>query len=333
MNIFKNKMDKLKERFPDLCFDKFVYKASNVKSTVICKIHGEFEKEYSELFRQKFGCLKCFKNRDKVSNILQSFCKKHGPFTYKRYNSPNCKKCLNESKKLTTEEVKKILAEKYPDLVLISAYSTSGELLLLKDQFGLVRSRFNHLVSGKIPTIVSAVNKDEYAISEFNKIHNNAYTYPDFTYTDSKTKFKVLCKVHGEFLANYTSHKLHKCKKCSYDELDIGFTEEDFIKIANNRVCHLYLVSMEYKGEGFIKIGITSREVCKRLNKHKYELLDKFSSGARNIFILEKFLHNRLKRYKFIPKNKFSGHTECYNEKYLINIKHEFRRVQETIKN
>ena len=54
-------LNKLKNKFPELDFSKFTYTGRTNKSTVICKIHGEFESSYSILMdkRNKNGCRKC----------------------------------------------------------------------------------------------------------------------------------------------------------------------------------------------------------------------------------------------------------------------------------
>ena len=61
----EEKINKLKEKFPNLDFSKFIYTKGDQKSIVICPIHGEFEVRYRDLLRKmKYGCIECSKSRN-----------------------------------------------------------------------------------------------------------------------------------------------------------------------------------------------------------------------------------------------------------------------------
>lgn len=75
-------------------------------------------------------------------------------------------------------------------------------------------------------------------ITKANKIHNNKYTYCLDEYKNNRSKIKINCSTHGEFLQRASSHLAgYGCPNCSYDSLK--YTNSEFIyeanKIHNNK--------------------------------------------------------------------------------------------------
>lgn len=65
-------------------------------------------------------------------------------------------------------------------------------------------------------TIRTKKNGDNYFIDEFNKVHNNKYTYNDFIYVSQLNKSIITCKRHGNFLQTAKAHRRGAgCKKCA----------------------------------------------------------------------------------------------------------------------
>ena len=61
--------------------------------------------------------------------------------------------------------------------------------------------------------------KDYIGIS--NNIHNNKYDYSKTVFVNMKSKIKIICPSHGEFLQNASSHKRGSgCPKCVYNKLN-----------------------------------------------------------------------------------------------------------------
>ena len=55
-------------------------------------------------------------------------------------------------------------------------------------------------------------------ISKSNNIHNNKYTYTE-EYTNSQTKIKIICPIHGIFeKLPYPHIKGEGCPQCTYDK-------------------------------------------------------------------------------------------------------------------
>ena len=70
-----------------------------------------------------------------------------------------------------------------------------------------------------------------YFISKANEIHNNTYNYSLVNYTNSKTKVKIICSIHGIFEQSPDKHlRKHGCSNCSphshrykWDEIKLLF--------------------------------------------------------------------------------------------------------------
>lgn len=63
------------KKFPDLDFSKFNYINRTNKSTVICKIHGEFESSYMLMMnsKSKICCPKCFNESYQIKEVYMKF--------------------------------------------------------------------------------------------------------------------------------------------------------------------------------------------------------------------------------------------------------------------
>ena len=79
-------------------------------------------------------------------------------------------------------------------------------------------------------------------ISQANAIHNNKYDYSKSIYINNRTKVKIICPTHGEFMKTPTKHLLGQgCPKCSSKlisenqtkDIELFITEAN--KIHNNK--------------------------------------------------------------------------------------------------
>jgi prepilin-type processing-associated H-X9-DG protein len=77
-------------------------------------------------------------------------------------------------------------------------------------------------------------NTNDFIFKSLN-IHGNKYNYLFVDYINSKTKVKILCPKHGEFLQKPNDHLSgYGCKKCQYEKTsrENKFTNEIFIEKA-----------------------------------------------------------------------------------------------------
>lgn len=209
------------------------------------------------------------------------------------------------------------LKELHPDLKLISDFITLRGYIAVIDSDGVIyKTRGQNLLKSK-PSIKSAVNKTHAFIVMSKKVHGDKYDYSNVVFINANIKVKIICPIHGEFeqIASNHVHMGYGCPKCGNMW---ALTKESWINCTKDKKCIFYIISCYNEEEYFIKFGITSRSVEARFFKeeympYKYESVFEFISSGENIWELEKYMENYYYKYKYIPKIKFGGRTECYD--------------------
>lgn len=103
------------------------------------------------------------------------------------------------------------------------------------------------------------------------------------------------------------------CPVCNKPGAYFKFTKKDFAKIP---YLYLYRVVLAYKDEIFEKIGVTKSPEKRFSSIKPYELkevlvMEKYKN-AEQCYKDEQYIHRLYKDNSYMPKYKFSGHTECY---------------------
>lgn len=94
-------------------------------------------------------------------------------------------------------------------------------------------------------------------VERANEVHNHRYTYDNTTYVKSKTKVKIVCQTHGEFLQTPANHLSgYGCEWCSIDSRRIG--KEDFEKRANITHKHKF----DYSEAVYVRTDVKIRIIC-----------------------------------------------------------------------
>ena len=168
------------------------------------------------------------------------------------------------------------------------------------------------LINGSIVTIETCTNKNELFKFKANKRHSDFYNYDKINYTNSKTKITVTCKIHGDFDQIPESHLFgHGCPKCG----TVGFSKESWLKRLKNKKAYFYVLRVFTDDEEFIKIGITSTSINKRyksLKNYKFDVLIMLEETPSKVYDIEKELLKKYKNFKYLPKQKFEGWSECF---------------------
>lgn len=165
-----------------------------------------------------------------------------------------------------------------------------------------------------------------------NKKHNNKYTYPENEYVNRKSKIKIICPIHGEFIKKAQKHLSGQgCSKCNINKMvDEGilvggyceslFEENPELK---DKEATLYYISIN-NGE-YYKIGITRTSVSDRIKSLKCKSKRKFET-------FEVLLENKDTLYKCFTKEqeiliKFAkdrvytkASTELFNKNVLTDL-------------
>jgi len=181
----------------------------------------------------------------------------------------------------------------------------------------------NDHLSGKGCAECSRFSNTGAFIAKAKEIHGDRYDYSLVDYTHSKDKVKIVCRLHGVFETNPSTHlKGHQCPHCSA-KLNIGWSRTSFISKClnnNNGFGILYILECFNDTEKFYKIGITSRSVKKRYpNKtsmpYAYSVVKEIVGDPEYIYDLEIKLHQLNKLNHYVPNISFDGSlSECFKE-------------------
>jgi hypothetical protein len=221
-------------------------------------------------------------------------------------------------------KVKNIL----PNIKILGEYTDNRSPILVEDKLNIqYYTRPGNLLFGRIPTIKSAVNKNEAFIIKAKQIHDNKFDYSKVEYKSFSTKIKIKCLKHGYFMQTPNSHLNGKgCRKCANKELKFtraenGWDKSHWVKYCNrnpNNDPKLYIIHCFDNKEQFIKIGITSKKITERyLPKdipYNYQVIKIIDGYPGTIYDLEKKLKGEYKGFRYIPRLKFKGYTECFSE-------------------
>ena len=145
-------------------------------------------------------------------------------------------------------------------------------------------------------------------------------------------KVECACSIHGSFYKTGTDLIGGRfCPKCRFR----GYSKTDFInhcEAYGKQVAILYIIHIYNDIENFIKIGITSKSVKERFRKFKkstgygYKILKEVVMKPKNCWEEELKFKNKFTKYRYTPKIKFAGYTECFEYDKLKTILDDFTR-------
>ena len=141
--------------------------------------------------------------------------------------------------------------------------------------------------------------------------------YSLFKYETNKNKGQFICKIHNQsYTQSLGSHK-NGVKGCSKCAKNIMFYDDNTTQ-SLDMFGKVYFLRLKNNEEEFYKIGITSREDNKRINRFKklynVEILNIIESDIRDSYLLEQMILKNYKKYKYTPKIKFKGYSECFSK-------------------
>lgn len=204
-----------------------------------------------------------------------------------------------------------------PNLQLIGDYINNSTKVLVKDSLDIIYlNRPSDLLQGNTPTIQTAINKIDCFSKKANVVHNYKYDYNNINYIDAFTKISIFCKEHERYFLQQPSAHLNGqgCPKCV---LTTGYSKKQFLEYCakyNKLYSILYIIECFNLEEGFIKIGITARDIIQRITQfpYSYVILKEIKGSPDFIYDKEKELHELCKKFTYSPLIEFGGHTECF---------------------
>ena len=267
-------------------YDKFVYNGIKIKSTITCKIHGDFIQQPDNHLQGK-GCYECGREKtvQSVRKTSEEFIIRAKEIHNNRYGYEN------------------------------TNYHNAKEKVVItcREHGDFFQSPDSHLSGAGCPECwCDRISKEEF-VEQARLIHGDKYTYDSVDFLNKNVKVGITCKEHGIFEQLPTNHL--KGNGCPHCVVSVGFTKEAFINKCINNIGTLYVIQCWNNTESFIKIGITSTSITKREpthKKYKYRILHKLETFPDVVWEIEHSIHKENKQHKYKPLIEFGGYTECY---------------------
>ena len=231
------------------------------------------------------------------------------------------------------------------EVVSLNKFYRNGDFRIIRDYKG----RRNHikvlykdleysitainLLQDYLPSVQTATNKSLFWIEKF-KIERTDFDNIDYSivkYKTSRDNLDFKCKIHNIKYSQRLDHHLNNVQGCMKYPIiyntDTVLKHKDFLEKING---FLYVIKLQSFEEHFYKVGITGENRMKyrflELEKNYKISFEYLQKGLMtNLFNLEQRFLKEFENFKYIPKIKFRGHTECLTtnpiaEYYNINI-------------
>jgi len=292
--------------------DKYEYSLveyinTNTKVKIICKEHGIFKQKPIKHLRKQ-GCPKCgiIIRTDNITKTIDNFIK----------------------------ESKEIHDNKY-DYSLVEYNGSFTKVKIICKEHGIFEQKpivhinnksgcpkCANILTGKLLT-----DGEDVVIGKFKTVHGNKYDYSLVEYNGSFTKVKIICKEHGIFEQNPSSHIQNVgCPKCYYSK-----GEEKIRKYLENEKliykeqykfndCRnilplpfdFYLPSqnicIEYDGEQHFRRYRFEKNDEKLLQRQKRDNIKTMYCEKNNIYLL-RIKYNNLNKIEKILNNKLKNNN------------------------
>lgn len=167
-------------------------------------------------------------------------------------------------------------------------------------------------------------------IEKAKKVHGDEYDYSESIYINSRSKIKIKCKIHGDFLQNANSHLLGtKCSLCATIESSkkcTKITKDEFIKKSNiihkNTYCYnnIEYIDLKTKVNIYCKVhGVFSITPTAHMHGKQGCIDCGYSKNKERIF--KKYSKEFKQKAKNIHNNKYTYENTIYKDSSsLINI-------------
>ena len=233
-------------------YSKVVYKTTNSKVIITCKIHGDFEQRASAHLTGS-GCICCagIKQKSTEEFIIKAqethgdkydyskveykkaikdvtiICKIHGEFLQKpikHTSGMGCIKCghktrgdnLRKHKDDFIKNAKKIHGDKYDYSKVVYTTNNSKVIITCKTHGYFEQTPSSHLRGSGCAECIRTIWTTSKFIEKSKEIHENKYDYSNVVYSNCDEKVTITCKMHGDFEQTPYSHIKGKgCVLCS----------------------------------------------------------------------------------------------------------------------
>lgn len=162
----------------------------------------------------------------------------------------------------------------------------------------------------------------EHFVKRSIETHGNLYGYEEVIYTGAQDKVKIRCKHHGIFEQTPNSHNNGAgCPVCGSILYNTSMQGAKSVKEAKDISSGVYL--MHFTKSGFYKVGISNspsrraRAIANQVGEMP-NILEFKEMSLYESYKQENNIHKKFEVYKYRPKVKFHGHTECFNSELPV---------------
>lgn len=282
-----------------------------------------FIKKHKEFFPETDYCYENAVYTSNTTPVINIYCKTHGMFDtkakpLKNVSTNSCSKCREELKlhEFTTK-ANKIHSGKYDYSQLTSPLHMSKKNNIICPVHGLQKQTpSNHLITGGCKECGKLVGGTRLTTEEFvtkaKEIHSNKYNYSKVKYVNGRTKIKIICPIHGEFIQNAGSHLEGKgCQDCAERGLNMSAP------------AYLYYIKISLSSRVLYKIGVTNNTVAKRFKEDPLRgdistvQLKMYTTGYE-AYTEEQRLHKLHREHRYIGVDILrTGNTELFTKDVL----------------
>lgn len=170
-------------------------------------------------------------------------------------------------------------------------------------------------------SIQSAKDRNDFWVRRAKNtvIFSDNVCYKNCNYENNKTHVSLRCVVHNYTYTQRPSHHMVNVQGCPHCATSvIKYSEENFEKhreFFKDRRGIMYLLKLEGNGESFYKVGVTGRNKKYRMTSlslhYNIKILYEEENLIEECFRLEQKFLKEFEKYKYEPKIKFKGYTEC----------------------
>jgi len=333
-----------------------IYVNTHTKLLVTCNEHGDFLVTPNNHISKLSGCKQCSISRratkrslttaqwvERANTVHAGFydyglvdyvnihskvtivCPDHGIFTQQPINhtkqQQGCPTCYRETpKNMFESKANMVHKNKYCYSLSNYIHSNTPITIICNKHGQFSQTPNNHLLGHGCSKCSNTYTPPVGVFFDIcNQVHQHGFDYDESSYINLKSKLRITCSDHGEFIQSASTH-MHGgiCPKCMY-KMNLGYSNIFFAKYPYKKVqpCIVYLVRLTSGHEEFYKIGITVRDVVRRFrvqNKYTVEQLCTIPTTLYWAVVLEQDLLDlvMIDSQKYIPRQQLSGKHECF---------------------
>ena len=217
-------------------------------------------------------------------------------------------------------ELEKRNKKVFDKVIGIVAYEAKS--VVIETIYGIIKVQKQEFLKVTDVPIKGAIDKTDFWVKRASSLRKDAKNidYSDVVYLDNKHKVHIRCKIHNYNYSQQPSQHMKGVQGCAYCmKQTVMYTKssieahKDFIEKIDGV---LYILKLSSPEESFYKVGIVSKHrFGYRMNQLKQiynvSVLYTEDNDMVSTFNLEQRFLDEFRYFKYVPKIKFIGYTEC----------------------